>query len=246
MTTQNVIPSSAQPLWRNFSSAAAHPLAVMTSKSNDDMLQFQEPGRRQGVRQLLVKTGVCLVIGSVLIACVWTTPPRSVNRMLTSNPGTRPSSNASEEFLHPLNASGKQFTLVGPPGTFGGGPGGPVFGACTNINEVRSIQVCNEGSISVQPLISQTQGSHRQWTYYGHHIAPNQIQCYQFDSEVGRRGIEGFPLNCYFRVGPWSWTPCTGSRFNFKKTSHCVGEYRCRGNPLVCERSSAVISLTVR
>jgi len=244
MTTQNVIPSSAQPLWRNFSSAAAHPLAVMTSKSNDDMLQFQEPGRRQGVRQLLVKTGVCLVIGSVLMACVWATPPRSVNRMLASNPGTRPSSNASEDFFELLNASGKQLTLVGPGGTFGGGPGVPVVGPCTNTNEVSTIQVCNEGSISVQPLISQAPDLISQWAYFGNWIAPNPIQCYQFPSFYG---TEDFPLGCYFfREGGSRWQPCTGSRFNYKRTSHCVGEYRCCGNPLVCERSSAVISLTVR
>jgi len=214
----------------------------MTSKSNHDMLQFQELGLRRVVRQLLVKTGVCLLTGSVFIACVWAAPPRSVNRMLAS----MPSSNASEEIFHLLNASGKQFTLVGPGGTFGGGPGVPVVGPCTNTDEVKTIRVCNEGSISVQAVIAQSPDLFRQWSYYSNWLVPNQLQCYQFDYRVDRFGVEGFPLKCFSRLGGSEWTPCTGSRFKYKRTSHCVGEYRCRGNPLVCERSGAVISLIVR
>jgi len=209
---------------------AADPLAVMTSKSNHEMLQFQELGPRLAVRQLLVKTGVCLVIGSILIACVWATPSSSVNRMLASNPETMPSSNVSDVFSELLNASGKQF---GPGGTFGGGP-------CRSANEVSNIQFCNEGSVSVQPLLAQALGMPGQWAQAGNWIHPNQLHCYGYESWIGVYGVEGFPIGCYFHLGNSRYQPCVGSMFNFKNTSYCAGVYRCRGNPLVCQRSTAV------
>jgi len=212
------------------------------------MCQFHEASTtccpRPSARQLL--SSACLVTVFCFTAHVWAVVPlpRPASRILAA------SSNTSEPVYMLSNFSDKQTfgggfggnsgAVSGNVGVVSGGGnfvGGIVIGSCTHATEVSNIHVCNEGSIQVKPQIFQVY----RWNLMGSWVAPNTL-CRQFDRiQLDPIAAENVKIGfAYARPSDWWPKAAKGGEFSYKRSSPCVGVYRCTGNPLACSRSHAV------
>jgi len=207
----------------------------MVCESHEDLPKFEKraPGTRSIVRRLLAIATACLLTAPLLVAYLRSSLPLSPQDLTVASDSRKLlSSNMSEQAFGPHNASDKQ--LAGPgSGTWE--PGIPVVGLCINTQEVTNIVVCNYGATRILPHTSQLAGSSSvYWALQGDWIVTPQ--CYRFDAAfINRHGAENIQIQCaYMREGEHRWNTCAGGNFKYKRSSPCVGEYRCAGHPVVC------------
>jgi len=195
------------------------------------LLQGGEPGTRPNTKQLLARGTACLLTTSLLAVSLWTSLPTFPQNIIpNSNPRKLLSSNASDESPGMYNASAKQ------EGGFGGGGSGPVPGACAD--DVSSILLCNYESTPILPK------AYQYWSYWSRQgTSISLLQCNHFHVPLNNQwGNEWSKIFCsYKRQGQAWWNTCQGGWFTYRRESHCVGEYRCTGNPVVCTKGSAQV-----